>query len=90
MKLCLRNKKKYKSNTTGVTGVQLAVKPRKYGEPRSYYVATWWRGDTQHTASYSVEKFGDELAFKLACYKRMIEMEYLISAGAGYTLTHGL
>jgi hypothetical protein len=81
-----RNKGKYDNNTSGVSGVYLHI--QKTG--KSGWVASWYVGPKkQKTKYFSVDKYGDELAFFAACEVRDIMIQRLNLAGAGYTENHG-
>jgi hypothetical protein len=81
-----KNKAKYKSNHTGVTGVHLNEKcPGKF-----YYVATWRFSDKRIGAkSFSFTKYGKEEAFRLACEYRAKMLDMLKEQNVGYTERHG-
>ena len=81
-----RNKGKMKNNTSGVTGVLLDEK-----SPGNFYYVAYWNGIDGVTKrkSYSVKKYGEELAFFLACEKRDLEILRLNVLGAGYSPMHG-
>jgi len=82
-----RNQRKYKNNSSGVTGVNLLK--TKHGN--------YWTARVSHplhdyeiTKSFSIKKLGNDEAFKLACEHR----EYLIKMlnqefDAGYSDSHG-
>ena len=80
-----KNKTKYANNTTGVTGVTLDEK-----SPGSFYYAAQWHDQNGKICkkSYSVKKYGEELAFFLACEKRDLEIMRLNLQGASYTENH--
>lgn len=81
-----RNKKKTKKNTSGKTGVMVAID--KGGNKR--YRAHWTtlEGKTK-TKSFSVNVYGDEEAWRLACEYRQKMIQELNSQGAGYSEKHG-
>jgi hypothetical protein len=81
-----RNKGLQKNNTTGKGGVMLDNK----GKGQIYYKATWRNlNGKQENACYSIKKYGEELAFFLACEKRDLEIMKLNLLGAGYSENHG-
>lgn len=85
-----RNKLKAKNNSSGVTGVSL----RTYKDGSEYWVAMWNEenefGKTQrHLKTFSVKKFGYDLAFELACDFREYQLDRLRSEGYGYSDNHG-
>lgn len=77
-----RNKGMYANNSSGVTGVRLHVG----SNGREYWSASWypWSGKSK-SRYFSIEKYGDELAFFAACEYRGLMIERLNLAGAGYT-----
>lgn len=76
-----RNTGMRSNNTTGVKGVCKTIK--------GCYVATWSNLDgRQRTKTFSIKKYGDELAFFLACEKRELEIQRLNLKGAGYRGFH--
>lgn len=82
-----RNRTKSGKNKSGVTGVHLWV-DRKNGS--IYYVASANSLDGKlMNKHYGVNKYGEELAFFLACEHRDIMIQKLNLAGAGYGIKHG-
>lgn len=81
-----RNRKKDSRNKTGVPGVRY----RKQGS-NAYYIAFWRENGKQDEKSFSVNKYGREEAFKLACEKRTKEIDRLnkVYEDDGYTEDHG-
>ena len=77
-----RNKGQYGTNTSGITGVHLT----------QAWVATWNDMETMKTnsKSFSVNKYGNELAFKLACEWRERMISEMNEKGAGYSAEHGI
>lgn len=81
-----RNKGMYSNNTTGVTGVRF----HQGTNGKQYWCATWHPiGDKHKSKYFSIEKYGDELAFFAACEFRSLMLERLNLMGAGYTNNHG-
>lgn len=81
-----RNKGKYANNTSGITGVYKHTS--KYG--KESWVANWYEyKGRQRSKAFSIDKYGDELAFFAACECRGLIIERLNLAGAGYTENHG-
>lgn len=81
------NKRQYKNNTTGVTGVSLRC--NKSGN--WYYVAIWYDiSGKQKFKRFSVDKLGENTARALATAYREQQIQRLISEGADYTERHGL
>lgn len=85
----LRNKPSMANNTSGVTGVRFRIityKDRDY----AYWVVTWNDLNTNpKTKSFSVNSYGEQEAFRLACEYRKKMIELLNEQGAGYTERHG-
>lgn len=80
----MRNRGKFKRNTSGFTGV--CKKEVKSGIA---YTASVRRLDgTSWTKTFSVIKYGEE-AFKMACEYREFMIKCLNEEGAGYTECHG-
>lgn len=80
-----RNSGKYKNNTSGKTGVRKLAMSGKL-----YWSATWAGMDYRRISRYfSIEKYGEEQAFKLTCDVRDRAIEELNAQGAGYTDIHG-
>jgi hypothetical protein len=73
-------------NNTGVTGVNLKI---RRGIPVSYR-ATWsLLNMSPKEKSFSLVKYGEELAFFMACEYRDQMINLLNLQGAGYTGSHG-
>lgn len=81
-----RNQKKQQNNTSGHTGVT-----RHYNiKGTEYWMARWHRLDGKvGTKTYTISKYGEELAFFLACEKRDLEIMKLNLLGANYSEHHG-
>lgn len=85
-----RNLRKNALNKTGVNGVALAeITDPRYGRTYLYYVAMWRESDKSRRRNFSVQKLGNEEAFRLACEHRAKMVEKLNEQGAGYTERHG-
>lgn len=84
-----RNKTLASSNTTGVTGV--SVNNARIGNNRyKNYVAHYTQLDGKLKCKYfSINKYGEDVAFKLACDYRESAIRELNKQGAGYTERHG-
>lgn len=81
-----RNSKKYAANTSGVTGVFIQ-KDKKTGH---VYIIAFWKENKKHRVKcFSVNKYGYDLAFELACKHREQMIAKLNEDGAGYTERHG-
>lgn len=77
----LRNQRKRKVNTSGVTGVSLS---------KGKWSASWKNLNGKRVSrSFSIKKYGDELAFFAACECREQMIELLNKKGAGYSENHG-
>ena len=83
-----RNSKKRKDNKTGVTGVVF----REGSPPKSYegYMALWKEGGKSCSRTFSINKYGEELAFLCACEMREKMVRILNINDAGYTERHGV
>lgn len=81
-----RNQKMNSRNRTGFNGVRL----REF-EEGDYYVAFWRENGKQSERSFSVNKYGREEAFKMACENRQKEIDRLnlIYKDGSYTEDHG-
>lgn len=79
-----RNRRKLKTNTSGVTGV-------RFCKNKESWIAHWRSIDGKSLSkSFSINKYGFEVAFNLACEVRINAIEKLNNQGAGYSLKHGL
>jgi hypothetical protein len=77
-----RNHRKQCNNKTGVAGVS------REGDLR--YRATWVElSGKEKTKSFSINKYGEEKAFCLACEERIKAIKALNEKGAGYSDNHG-
>lgn len=76
------NKAMDKRNTTGVTGVKF----REYKDKNCpSFIASWIDKDSiQRSKSFSINKYGEEEAFRLACEHRKKIVEELNQAGLFY------
>jgi hypothetical protein len=54
-----------------------------------YWKAVWEHDGKTKTRYFSIDRLGDEEAFKAACKHRKEMIELLNNAGAGYTERHG-
>lgn len=76
-----RNKKQYKNNTTGVTGVT---------EVSTGFAACWRDIEgIERRKNFNSKILGKEQAFRLACEYRAEQIRLLNEQGAGYTERHG-
>ena len=84
-----RNMKRYATNSSGVCGVSLLTNKTAKGT-NSYWSAKWAdRDGRQVNKRFSVARYGDEEAFRLACEYRTKMIKELNAQGAGYTDDHG-
>lgn len=81
-----RNSKIRHDNKTGVCGV-FRSKIDRYGRER--FVAVWKEGGKSNSKSFSIRKYGESEAFRLACEYRKQKITELNDQGAGYTERHG-
>ena len=81
-----RNRRISLNNTTGVNGVMLEYRK---GIPDRY--RTEWKemDGTRRSKSFSINKYGKEEAFRLACEARENAIKELNEQGAGYSDNHG-
>lgn len=85
-----RNQSFRSTNTSGVCGVGLLINKTKSGQNR-YWKAQWNDLDGRRKAKcFSVELYGEEEAFRLACEYRIRVMQELNEQEAGYTSNHGI
>ena len=80
-----RNMSKSRCNMSGVTGVS-------FKEAKGYanWRANWHDLDgKRHDRSFSVIKYGYDMAFKMACDYREQKLKEMNENGAGYTERHG-
>lgn len=83
------NKGMYKSNNTGMTGVNLTNKRTPSGADCWCYIATWYLPDGKQTNKvFSISKHGLLPAFAKACQHRQKELDRL-KAEEGYSDKHG-
>lgn len=75
-----RNRSKQKNNKTGITGV---------GKDNKRYFAAWKVNGANKTKSFSISKFGEELAFFAASMYREQQIDKLRLIGVNYSENHG-
>lgn len=78
-----RNRCKSVRNKTGVTGVRLSTKKKI---PVAYE-ASWSENGKEITKTFGFGRYGEELAFELACIYRQLKM--LQNSHYGFTERHG-
>lgn len=82
----VKNKLKYKNNTSGVTGVRLWFQ----SDNNKFWLAACNNTDGSRNNKYfSINKYGYDEAFRLACEWRNKMILELNAQGAGYTERHG-
>lgn len=89
-----RNQSRRNDNTSGVTGVHLAVqrrlKPNGSDYEDRYYVAQWYdTSGKKMSKRFNIRKYGEEKAFELACNYRQKMMQHLKDSGEWYDENHG-
>ena len=84
-----RNRKRQKTNLSGVTGVSFATK-RSTNSERTYWVAQWYdlQGKFRQKV-FSIAKLGNDGAFEAAKRYREQQIALLNFGGAEYTERHG-
>ena len=85
-----RNLTKNITNKTGITGVVYSEVVSSYGKTYHYYVAQYSENGKLYNDHYSIDRLGQETAFKLACKSREESITRMNREGAGYTERHGL
>lgn len=81
-----RNSKKQKNNKTGVTGVRTFI----CNKTGNVHIKAFWKENGKYKSkSFSVNKYGYDLAFELACEYREKAISKLNEKGYGYTERHG-
>ena len=83
-----RNQKLRKDSSSGVVGVNRLTNTLRSGAIKEYWKAVWFDGSVKYKA-FSIDRYGEEGAFTLACAYRERMIEQLNSEGAGYTKIHG-
>lgn len=82
-----RNRSMHRNNTVGTTGVEYDSYGKNKNSPR--YRANWVENKVKKSKSFSVNKYGDEEAYRLACEYRDLMIAKLNEQGAGYSENHG-
>lgn len=83
-----QNMPKRCDNSSGKTGVHRLVNTNRSGSISKYWRATWYDGGVKSKA-FSVNKYGEEGAYNLACSFRESKIEELNREGCSYTENHG-
>lgn len=84
-----QNKKKSKSNTSGVTGVcRMKIKSTEQSS-RFIWAAIWKENGKDCHKEFAIRKYGEEVAFKMACEYRQKQIERLNAEGECYSESHG-
>ena len=84
------NRSKNTNNVTGENGVGYCEGHTRKGTPYAKFVAHVYLHDwKKKQASFSVQKYGYDEAFRLACEWRQKMILELNAQGAGYTENHG-
>lgn len=84
-----RNRSMNKNNKTGTNGISFSGRFQDNGDYYSKYSARAIRNGKPVSRTFSVQKYGDEKAFRLAVEWRDGVIEELNTQGAGYTERHG-
>lgn len=84
------NQKMKSTNTSGVNGVDLLTNTNKAGKKNLYWKAQWNDENGKRCAkTFSVNVYGYEEAFKLACEYRKMVVEEINNSFGNYTERHG-
>lgn len=87
--LNVRNMSQYDNNTSGKCGVKLKRTCAK-GKYYDNWEACVETPAGRKSKAFSINKYGNDLAFKLACEWRDAKIDELNAQGAGYTVRHGI
>lgn len=82
-----RNKTRMGTNISGVTGVRYCFNKKNQ---TGYFIAEAQFLDTCKSKWFSVKKYGEEKAFKLACEQRQLFVGELNELGANFSAHHGV
>lgn len=86
----MHNKSMNKNNTSGTTGVSYSERTQPSGLFFSKYTAHMYVPNVgKRSKSFSIQKYGEQLAFELACEQRDLMIQFLNENGADYTDRHG-
>jgi hypothetical protein len=83
-----RNQKLRVDSSSGVVGVNRLVNKLGNGNIAEYWKAVWFDDGIKYKA-FSIKKYGEDVAFKMACDFREKMIQELNDNGAGYTENHG-
>lgn len=83
-----RNQKLRADSSSGVVGVNRLVNKLRSGNVAEYWKAVWFDNGVKYKA-FSIKKYGEDAAFKMACDFREKMIQELNDNGAGYTENHG-
>jgi hypothetical protein len=85
-----RNRSMSVANSSGVVGVSKKVNTDKSGLVREYWGAYFANSEGKKVNKYfSIDRLGNEVAFKMACQYRVDMLEHRNKEGAGYSEGHG-
>lgn len=84
-----QNQKLRTDSTSGMVGVNRLVNTLKSGNIAEYWKAVWFDDGLVKYKAFSIKRYGEEQAFKMACEYRQEMIEELNRNGAGYTEIHG-
>lgn len=82
-----RNRGVNDGSLSGINGVNRSTKITD-GVIYEYWTATWKDANKSYAKNFSINKFGDEEAFKMAVTKRQVMMEELSAKGQEYSERH--
>lgn len=86
-----KNQKMFSTNSSGITGVSVQKVTRECGKVYENWVAQWSDSSGKlNIKSFSILKYGYEVAKELAIVIRNEKIRELNILGAGYTERHGL
>lgn len=84
-----KNRSKNKNNTTGVNGITYGEFVNERGTLIRRFVVTILCDGKKHQRSFSLEKYGDSIAWELALKAKDEIVNELKRRGAGFTEDHG-
>jgi hypothetical protein len=83
-----RNRSKNSNNSTGHTGISFSSREQPSGM-YSKFTASYYGGKKHTSKTFSIQKYGEDVALKMAIAWRTKMIEELNLQGAGYTDRHG-